>query len=74
MMAGERCTTSTRMIDIREVVERVALSPSTVRRLVLGGDFPRPLQLGRQAQRWRIDEIDDHMERLARAKSAGTAA
>ncbi len=47
MMAGERCTTSTRMIDIREVVERVALSPSTVRRLVLGGDFPRPLQLGR---------------------------
>lgn len=47
-----------------EVVEMVGYSPSTLRRRVDAGDFPRPLDLGGRRRLWRKDQIeawiDDH--------------
>ena len=49
-----------RLIGIRTVSGWIGVSPSTIRRLVAAGDFPRPLVIGAQ-HRWRTSVIAQYV-------------
>lgn len=41
------------------VKERTGLSEATIRRMVVRGDFPAPVQLGARAVGWKSDQVDE---------------
>ena len=46
-------------------VERLTgISPSTIKRMVSGGRFPKPLRLGIRAKGWFARDVRAHMQRL----------
>ena len=47
-----------RMLRYPQVRERVALSRSTIWRLIQRGDFPKPIRLAGNAVGWREDLVD----------------
>ena len=46
-----------KLLRIRDVCEKTALSRTTVWRLERAGQFPSRLKVGHSAVRWREDEI-----------------
>ena len=48
-----------RILRLPQVLERVALSRSTVWRLIKANRFPRPRKIGVRAVGWIESEIDD---------------
>lgn len=48
-----------RIIRLREVAARVALSRSTIYEKIAAGDFPAPVSLGGRRVGWREAEVDD---------------
>ena len=54
-----------RLLRRRDVLARVALSKSTLHRLVAEGRFPAPVSLGVRATRWVEHEVDDWVHSAA---------
>ena len=50
--------TTDRLLRLKEVIERTALSRSTIYRLMRDGSFPEPLKIGPRAVRWRESETE----------------
>ena len=46
-----------RLLTIKQIVFLTGLSQSTIRRLIKGGKFPKPLRVARRAKRWRESAI-----------------
>lgn len=58
-----------------EVAAATSLSPDTIRRLVAGGQFPRPLRLSQRAVGWLSAEVDAWIEaRVAQRDNQRAAA
>lgn len=49
---------ATKMLNIRQVAERIGLGMSTIWRKVANGEFPSPVQIGKQARRWPEPEVE----------------
>ena len=49
---------NTRILRMREVIQRIGLSRSTIYKLMGNHEFPRPLKLGSQAIGWRDSDIE----------------
>ncbi|CUH76291.1 helix-turn-helix transcriptional regulator [Tropicibacter naphthalenivorans] len=46
------------LIDLKEVCALVAVSESTLRRMMDAGDFPKGKALSRQVRRWRRADVE----------------
>ena len=57
-----------RVLRLREVLERVGLSKSTLWRLIKAGQFPKPISLGPRAVGWIEEEIDQWISSRSRAE------
>lgn len=53
---------SNRLLRTHEVVERVGLSDSTLRRLERSGQFPRRRKLSSRAVAWLSNEVEGWIE------------
>ena len=51
-----------KLFPIHEVIDRTALSHSTIYRLMSEGLFPRPLRIGRRAVRWQEQDLTAWLE------------
>lgn len=49
---------STQILRMREVIQRIGLSRSSIYKLMENNDFPKPMKLGSQAIGWRDTEIE----------------
>jgi len=49
---------NSRILRMREVIQRIGLSRSTIYKLMGNDDFPRPMKLGSQAIGWRDSDIE----------------
>ena len=58
-----------RLLRLSEVIERTALSRSSIYRLMRDGAFPEPLKIGPRAVRWWESEIEAW--RAARPRATG---
>jgi predicted DNA-binding transcriptional regulator AlpA len=56
------------MIDARTVANQLGISPSSLRRMVLAGDFPAGVRLGGRAVRWSSEAVT-HWIRTAQAEA-----
>jgi len=62
-----------RLIKIREVINRIGDSKSSIYRQIAAGTFPHPVKVSeneRSGSRWVEDEIDDLVERRIAARDA----
>ncbi len=64
-------TAASRLIDIDEVAEMLAVSARTVRRRVDDGELPRPIYVGRLAK-WRVADIEEYIERKFQEANSAT--
>jgi predicted DNA-binding transcriptional regulator AlpA len=55
-----------RLISKREVARQLGVSPSTIYRFRLAGNFPDPVLLGTRKLRWQSEEIDQWKRANAR--------
>ena len=60
------------LMTAKQVCKMTGLSIATLYRLVGAGRFPRGLKIGRQAVRWRADEIAAHIQKLSEARPVST--
>ena len=44
---------------VKSLVRLLGISRTTIWRLVKGGDFPKPISLGKRAKGWRREDIDE---------------
>ena len=58
---------SKKLLRLQQVIERVALSKSTIYRGMDDGSFPRTLKLGSRMVRWLSEDIDNYLSRLPRS-------
>ena len=58
-----------RLMRLREVLAITGLSKSTIYALIAGGQFPRPVRIGRRAVGWRASEVQAWV--TARPSAAG---
>jgi len=49
---------TSRILRMREVIQRIGLSRSTIYKLMENDKFPRPMKLGSQAIGWRDSDIE----------------
>ena len=56
-----------KVLRLPDVLERVALSKSTLWRLINDGDFPEPIKLGPRATGWLEEEVDEWIRSRSRA-------
>ena len=55
---SQAARTRDRMLSIKAICELVGCSPSTIRRAIRAGGFPKPITLGlRQLQRWPESQV-----------------
>ena len=53
-----------RLLRRKEVEERIGFKHSAIYRWINAGSFPRPVQVGGRAVRWRESDIDAWLETL----------
>jgi excisionase family DNA binding protein len=46
------------LLSIEEVAQHCGVAPSTVRRMVRDGMFPRPERFGRRLRRWSVHKFN----------------
>lgn len=54
-----------RLIRLKEVMERVQLSKSTIYKMMANGEFPHKLSLGERASAWVEHEVDEWINKQA---------
>ena len=57
-----------RLINVKEVANKLGVSTRTVYRMVDTGYLPSPIKLGSRSQRWVEHEVDEHLMNLPRGK------
>ena len=57
-------------LPVREVVRRTSLSDSTIRRMVADGEFPRPVQVGRNRSAWVEAEVVEWQMQVLAGRAA----
>lgn len=63
-----------RLLPIKEVMARVALSRSAIYALIKSQDFPRPVRLTPHRTAWPESEIDSWIDARTQATRSGSAA
>ena len=53
-----------RLVRTKDVVRLTSLSKSTIRRKVMNGQMPRPLDLGGGMKAWRTSDLEKWMKSL----------
>ena len=56
-----------KVLRLPDVLERVALSKSTLWRRINDGEFPEPIKLGPRASGWLEEEVDAWIESRSRS-------
>jgi prophage regulatory protein len=51
-----------RLLKVREVMAKVQLSRQWIYKLMLKGEFPRPIKVGKMRARWRESDIERWIE------------
>ncbi|WP_447471761.1 helix-turn-helix transcriptional regulator [Vibrio harveyi] len=51
-----------RLVRLKEVIERVQLSKSTIYKMMANGEFPHNVSLGERASAWVEHELDQWIE------------
>lgn len=69
-MSPDTAQTPPRFLTHRAVVERTALSRTSLWRRVAAGDFPQPIRLGTQRLVWLESDVNAWIARLAEARRA----
>ncbi|MBH52411.1 MAG: transcriptional regulator [Chloroflexi bacterium] len=54
-----------RLIRLKEVLERVQLSKSTIYKMMANGEFPHCVSIGDRASAWVEHEVDEWIESRA---------
>ncbi|MCY4156228.1 MAG: AlpA family phage regulatory protein [Gammaproteobacteria bacterium] len=49
--------TETQLLRVGQVIEILGISRTTLHRMVKEKRFPKPIELGPQARRWRIKDV-----------------
>lgn len=57
-------TNQTKLLRIRDVVERTGMSRATIYRKMNENTFPKAHQVGTKAVRWKDSEIEDWIQSL----------
>ena len=57
-----------KVLRLREVLDRVSLSKSTVYRMIGDDQFPKPIKLGGRAVGWIEDEINQWISSRSRVE------
>lgn len=52
-----------RLLTLEQASHQLAISKRTLERLIVGGEFPRPLKIGRSS-RVRSEDVDTYLDRL----------
>jgi predicted DNA-binding transcriptional regulator AlpA len=60
-----------RLVDLREVAGILSVSERTVLRLVQRREFPTPLRIGGRMLRWKVDVIEQWINRRVQLSTAG---
>jgi prophage regulatory protein len=60
-------------VRLPTVIERTALSESTIYRLVRAGTFPAPRKLGAQAVGWKLSAVTDWCDNRPDAREQAAA-
>ena len=53
-----------RILRLKEVMEKTTLSKSTIGRMERSGDFPCRVKIGRRVVGWRSDDLEEWMAAL----------
>lgn len=56
-----------RLLTSAQVSERLGIAHSTFRALVAGGEFPKPIRIGRRLVRWPVHTVDRWIAEADRA-------
>jgi predicted DNA-binding transcriptional regulator AlpA len=62
-----------KLLKRKEVLARLGVCDSTLRRLVAKGEFPPPLKISQRRMAWRSDAIDQHIEALGQSNEESTS-
>jgi predicted DNA-binding transcriptional regulator AlpA len=54
-----------RLLDVREVAQLLGIHPRTVWQMVAASNIPHPVRLSPRVVRWRLSDIEDHVQKLA---------
>jgi predicted DNA-binding transcriptional regulator AlpA len=54
-----------RLLDVREVAKLLGIHPRTVWQMVSTSNIPQPVRLSPRLVRWRLSDIEDHVQKLA---------
>jgi predicted DNA-binding transcriptional regulator AlpA len=53
-----------KLLDVREVAEMLGIAVRTVWRLSATGELPPPVRLAARVRRWRLADIEQHIDAL----------
>lgn len=62
-----------KILKIKQVVEVVCISRSSLYTMVKRGDFPKPLKLGMRSSGWLKTEVDAWISERASLRDGGAA-
>jgi prophage regulatory protein len=51
------------MLTLAEVVEKTHFKRSTIYQMIQNNKFPKPIKLGGRKARWRIEDVNDWLEK-----------
>lgn len=66
-------TPAERFLRLGDVLERTALSRSTIYKKIQDGDFPPPVKVSLRASRWRLSAVERWMEEKASITGGASA-
>ena len=52
------------LLNIKQVASLLGITPRTIYREIQRGTFPKPLHLTKRQTRWRLADIEAHVEKL----------
>lgn len=51
-----------KLLSARQVAALIGVHPRSVWRMAAAGDLPRPIRLGDRVVRWRLADLQNHIE------------
>jgi predicted DNA-binding transcriptional regulator AlpA len=54
-----------RLLDVRDVANLLGVHPRTIWQMASAGSIPQPIHLSPRVVRWRLSDIEDHVQKLA---------
>jgi excisionase family DNA binding protein len=59
------------LLNVRQVADLLGINARTVWRMAQTGDLPAPIHLGERVVRWRLADLRDHLNQMARSAKGG---